>query len=88
MSLIAKHWTSFGMTNWTITSFSKEDSLDGNTPPFCVQAAVQFSSMDSMKGALTSEGSKETGADVANYTNVTPVIWVSKLVAENKNCQN
>lgn len=79
MSLIAKHWTQHNMTSWTITSFSKETSLDGSTPPYCVQANVHFKDLASLQAALGSEGSKETGADVANFTDVQPAIWVSRL---------
>lgn len=86
MSLIAEHWTPHGMQNWTITSLAAEDSLDGSTPPYCVQATVTFDSMDGVRAALTNSG-KETGADVVNYTDVTPVIWVSRLVAEERECQ-
>lgn len=46
-----------------------------------VQAALTFDSMEHMREALTLS-SKETGADVVNYTDVTPVIWVSRLVKE------
>ena len=74
------------MLSWTITSFSQEDSLDGSLPPYCVQATVTFESMKSMREALA-KGSKETGADVANYTDVVPVIWVSRVVAEEGDCQ-
>lgn len=77
MSLIARKWTQHNMLSWHIASFSAADSLDGSTPPYCVQATVRFGSVEDMRNALTQDG-KETGEDVVNYTDVKPVIWVGR----------
>jgi len=77
MVLINKLWTPHGMKSWTVTSYSSADSLDGSTPPYCAQATIYFDTMDQVKQALSN--SAETQADIKNYTNVAPVVWVSRL---------
>ena len=74
------------MLSWTIASFSHADSLDGAAPPYCVQATVKFASKEDMMAALT-QSSGETGKDVVNYTDVKPVIAVSRVEAEERDVQ-
>ena len=78
MTLINKAWKPFGMKSWSVAVFKPEDSLDGNPPPYIVQATVLWDSVEDLKEALA-KGSKETGVDVANYTDVYPEIWISKV---------
>lgn len=68
MKLIERHWTPLGMQSWTVTQCDEADSLDGSEPPYAVIAHVTWKSVADFKAAMGSEGSKETGQDVANYT--------------------
>lgn len=78
MAIINKAWTPFGMKSWSVAIFKAEDSLDGSTPPYIVQATVLWDSVNDLKEAL-SKGSEESAKDVGNYTDVQPEIWVSKV---------
>ena len=46
------------------------------------EAAVHFffDSMDQFQSAMGAEGTKDVMADVANYTNITPVMLISEVV--------
>lgn len=66
------------MKNWEITVYKPEDSVDGSTPPYCVQASIWWDSVEDFKKALM-EGSEETRKDIPHYTDVDPVIWVSRV---------
>ncbi|KAJ9605922.1 hypothetical protein H2200_009771 [Cladophialophora chaetospira] len=76
--IITRDWTPFGMKSWSVAIFKPEDSLDGKPPPYIVQATVHWDSVADLKKALA-EGSAESGKDVANYTDVYPEIWISKV---------
>lgn len=78
MPLINRAWKPFGLKAWQVTSFSAADALDGSTPPYCAQATLDFDSVEDLKEALA-KGSAESGKDIANYTDVAPVIWVSRV---------
>lgn len=68
------------MKNWEITVYQPEDSLDGSTPPYCVQATVYWDKIEDFKNALAN-GSEETRKDIPIYTDVEPVIWSSRVQA-------
>lgn len=80
MKMIDEAWKPFGMGRWTVAEFKSEDSLDGSTPPYIVTATVEWDRVEDLKEALA-KGSQETMKDVANYTDVQPVVWVSKVTA-------
>lgn len=86
MVLIDKHWKPFGMKSWSITRYNPEDALDGHPPPYLVQATIHWDKIEDIREALA-KGSKETGADIANYTDVKPLMWISKVTGENLDCQ-
>ncbi len=66
------------MKSWSVAIFKAEDSLDGNPPPYIVQATVLWDSVNDLKEALA-KGSEESGKDVGNYTDSVPEIWISKV---------
>jgi uncharacterized protein (TIGR02118 family) len=80
MVLIDKHWKPFGMKDWVVTVLKPEDSLDGSTPPYCVQATISWDKVEDFKEAMA-RGSEETMADIPKYTNVQPHIWISRTEA-------
>ena len=67
------------LSTWTgVKSSSIEKGINGPNA-----AAVQFTfdSMEAFGAAMGSEGTAAIKADVANYTNITPVMQISEIVA-------
>ena len=63
-------------TTWNVAA-EIDKGIDGPN-----EAAVHFSfeSVEQMQAAMAVEGTKAVMADVANYTNLTPVLQVSEVV--------
>ncbi|KIW25810.1 uncharacterized protein PV07_08953 [Cladophialophora immunda] len=76
--IINRDWKPFGMGKWTVASYGPEDSLDGKRPPYMVTATIEWDKIEDLKEALA-KGSEVSGKDVANYTDVYPEIWISKI---------
>lgn len=82
MPLIDKVWGPHGMLSWSINTFPNPDPFSGQAPPYGVQTTVIFESVDAFKAAMADEGSKVTGEDVANFSNVFPAIWTGEVGAK------
>lgn len=80
MANIDKYWTPYGMKSWEVTIYKPEDSLDGSTLPYIAQATIYWDNMDHFKAALAN-GSEETKKDIPIYTDVEPIVLVSRLHA-------
>lgn len=52
----------------------------GTTGPYVAAVYFRFDSPDAMRQALAVEGTGAVLADVANYTNITPVQQISEIV--------
>jgi uncharacterized protein (TIGR02118 family) len=52
----------------------------GVNGPYVAAVHFQFASQEALAQALGSEGTAAVQADVANYTNIEPVIQVSEIV--------
>jgi len=63
---------------WKPTSTEIDKQIDG---PYVAVVHFVFESMEVMQAALGSEGTAAIGADVANYTTITPVRQISEIVA-------
>lgn len=81
MKMIDRDWKAFGMKTWSVATFKTEDSLDGKQPRYRVQTTILWDKVEDLKAALA-EGSKETMKDIANYCDVSPEIWVSKIAGK------
>ena len=79
MPLIDKVWGPHGMLRWSITEFPDPDPFSGQAPPYRVQTTLHWKSVEDFKAAMGDEGSKVTGEDVKNFSNVWPVIWVGTV---------
>ncbi len=79
MPMIDKYWGPYGMKSWSVAEFSPALSLDGSMPPYIVQTTVYWDSVEDLKKALGAPESEETGADIAKFSDVHPVIWVSEV---------
>jgi uncharacterized protein (TIGR02118 family) len=63
---------------WGIGSAVIEKGVDG---PHVAAVHFEFDSLEAMGTALAAEGTGEVMADVANYTNITPVTQTSEVVS-------
>ena len=60
---------------------SKTEVEKGVNGPNVAAVAFYFESMDALQAALTDDKAPDVMADVANYTNITPVTQISEVVA-------
>jgi uncharacterized protein (TIGR02118 family) len=82
MPLIERAWGPYGLRSWSINTFADPCPISGGKPPYLVQTTCYFDSIDDFKNALE-KGSKESGPDVDNFSNVFPVIWVGETASNN-----
>ncbi len=66
------------LRTWNLPSAEIDRGLDG---PYVAAVHLQFDSLDHVAEAMAAEGTAEILADVANYTNITPVLQTSEVVA-------
>jgi uncharacterized protein (TIGR02118 family) len=66
---------------WKPTSTEIDKQIDG---PYVAAVHFVFESMVVMQAALRSEGTAAIGADVRNYTTITPVRQVSEIVSASR----
>ena len=63
---------------WKLESGQIDKGVDG---PYVAAVHLMFDSMDALQAAMASELTGEVMADVANYTNITPVLQTSEVVS-------
>jgi uncharacterized protein (TIGR02118 family) len=63
---------------WSPASVEIDKQIDG---PYVAAVHFVFDSLEAMRSALASEGTAAVGADVPNYTTITPVRQVSEIVS-------
>jgi len=59
---------------------AKAEIDKGVDVPYVAAVHFEFDSVEDMKTALAAEGTGKVMADVANYTNITPVLQTSEIV--------
>ena len=79
MPMIDKCCGLHGMKKWSVVEVTPGLSLDGNMPPYIVQTAIYWDSVDDLQKALGAPESKETSADVASFSDIYAVIWVREV---------
>ena len=62
---------------WGLSSAQIDKGVDG---PYVAAVHFRFDSLEAMAAALSGEGSAQVTADVANYTNITPVVQISEIL--------
>jgi uncharacterized protein (TIGR02118 family) len=62
---------------WGLAGAEIDRGLDG---PYVAAVHLQFESLDALQQAMANEGTGAIMADVANYTNITPVLQTSEVV--------
>ena len=64
---------------WKPTSTTIDKGIDG---PYVAAVHMTFDSMEAFQAGVGSPLTGEVMADVANYTNITPVMQVAEVVAD------
>jgi uncharacterized protein (TIGR02118 family) len=62
---------------WNPKSAEIDKGIDG---PNVAAVHLAFESLDALQQAMAAEGTADIMADVANYTNITPVLQTSEIV--------
>jgi uncharacterized protein (TIGR02118 family) len=65
------------MQAWGLTEAEIDKGVDG---PYVAAVHFEFASVEAMGAAMGAEATGEVLADVANYTNITPVLQTSEIV--------
>jgi len=62
---------------WGLDGAEIDKGMDG---PYVAAVHFKFASQDALQAAMTSAGTSEVIADVANYTTITPVMQTSEVI--------
>jgi uncharacterized protein (TIGR02118 family) len=62
---------------WGLDKADIEKGIDG---PYVAAVHFEFDSVEAMGAAMAAEATGDVMADVANYTNITPVLQTSEIV--------
>ena len=65
------------METWGVSKATIDKGVDG---PYVAAVHLEFDSLEALQGAMAAEGTAAVMADVANYTNITPVLQTSEIV--------
>jgi len=71
------HHVPLAMLAWGLSTAQVDKGVDG---PYVAAVHFEFDSIEAMRAALGAEATGEVTADVANYTNITPVLQTSEIV--------
>lgn len=63
---------------WNVDSAEVDRGMDG---PYVAAVHFRFPSQEALQAAMASEGTGAILADVANYTDITPVLQTSEVVS-------
>ncbi|KAK4569593.1 hypothetical protein LTR86_003356 [Recurvomyces mirabilis] len=77
MKIVEKHWTSYGMKDWTVVQFQKDDPSGQN-----VQAIMTWESTEAFDKAIAAN-IPEVMEDVKHYSpGVMPVRYYAQVMAK------
>jgi uncharacterized protein (TIGR02118 family) len=65
------------MRTWGLTKAEIDKGVDG---PYVAAVHFEFDSVEAMGAAMGAEATGDVLADVANYTDITPVLQTSEIV--------
>jgi uncharacterized protein (TIGR02118 family) len=71
------HHVPLALQTWGLERAEIDRGVDG---PYVAAVHFRFESLEAMTAAVSDGGSTVVTADVANYTNVTPVVQISEIV--------
>ena len=75
--LLKSRWSGFGLVN--VELLRGDLALDGGPSAFEMIALLTFTSIEEMQAALAASGNEIVG-DIANFTNVQPLIQINQPV--------
>jgi uncharacterized protein (TIGR02118 family) len=78
MPLVAERWGDAGLTG--TEALRGVNGGDGGDAPFFAITLLRFASMEAFGAAMSGEHAAEILADIANFTNVQPVIQVNETI--------
>ena len=79
MPLLEKLWGQFGITSWSVTTFTP--GLDGSAPAFAFGSVINWVSAEAIKTAYADESVKQLMQDVPNYSNKQPTLLFGDVSA-------
>ena len=82
LPLVVSLWAEAGLTG--AEALRGTAAADGSEPPFIAMALLHFASMDGFRAAMGGPHAPEIIADIANYTNVQPVIQINEPIGAGK----
>lgn len=65
------------LRTWGLGQAEIDRGVDG---PYVAAVHFRFESLEAIKAAMSNPGTPDVLADVANYTNITPVMQTSEIV--------
>ncbi len=78
MKLVSDRWGAMGLKGATV--LHGVNGPDGAAPPYAVITTLQFESLEAFGKAVQAHGPEVMG-DIANFTNVQPVLQFSDIAA-------
>lgn len=78
MKLVEERWKTMGLAGWGVEK-GLAGGAPGSKPPYVAGAYVVFDTVEDFQKALGAHGD-EIGGDIANYTDLAPVIQISEVV--------
>lgn len=78
LPLIAGAWAGQGVGK--VGALKGIAAADGSPPPYVAVALIEFESMDALGKAMSRPHSARIAADVANYTDIAPIIQVNETL--------
>jgi len=72
MPLVQKKWGSYGLKSWKVINF-------GPDAEYCVQATLEFGSMEEFKKAGGGPEAAEVMGDVENFADKKPIIIAGEV---------
>jgi uncharacterized protein (TIGR02118 family) len=72
-----EHHVPLAVRAWGLSGADIDKGVDG---PYVAAVHFEFDSIEAIQAAMAAEGTGEVMADVANYTNITPVLQTSEII--------
>ena len=80
LPLVAERWRGAGLLG--VEALRGVGAPDGGPPPFFAIALIRFGSPDQFRAAATGEHAAEIMGDIANFTDVAPLLQVNETIGE------
>ena len=78
LPLVVSLWAEAGLTG--AEALRGTAAADGSEAPFVAMALLRFASMDGFRAAMGGPHAPEIIADIANYTDIQPVIQINEPI--------